>query len=140
VTTTTLLGESRSNVAQMVTPTTTGCLEKASAAKDSGVEAWLKSHNMHSIPVRDGISTTCKANRAILSRKPFHVSLAQHNEPEGDIIINHVGQKNLSKTQSENQPITPVAGDADVLSMCTAEDVPSPNISDREDTHDRGPY
>ncbi|PSN66457.1 hypothetical protein BS50DRAFT_622120 [Corynespora cassiicola Philippines] len=46
-TTATLLWESWSNIAQIINSDTIGYLEKASAAKDSEVKAWMQSENLH---------------------------------------------------------------------------------------------
>jgi hypothetical protein len=85
-------------MAQVINTTTTDYLEKASAANDSEVKAWMKSSDLHLIPDKIGTSTVCQENGVSLSRKPIYLSLVQHNEPERDIMINHIGQRNLSKT------------------------------------------
>jgi hypothetical protein len=125
----------------MVTSIFTSYLEKASAATDSEVKAWMKGNNIHLIPTKVGLSTTPQANRANLTRKRFHMSLTQQNESEQDIMMNHLGQQTLGTRGSENEtsglvePVTPVAADSGVSSIFSTEDLPSPGLSNMEDTH-----
>jgi hypothetical protein len=121
----------------MVTTMTTGYLEKARAAKDSEVKAWMKSNNMHLITVKVGTSTIREENRASLIRKPFYVSLDHHDEPEQDVMMNRLGQNNLISNEAENptsilvEHARPVAADSDVLSIFSTEYVPSQDTGNR---------
>jgi hypothetical protein len=120
----------------MVTSIFTSYLEKASAATDSEVKAWMKGNSIHLIPTKVGLSTTPQANRANLTRKRFHMSLTQQNESEQDIMMNHLSTRGSeNETSGLVEPVTPVAADSGVSSIFSTEDLPSPGLSNMEDTH-----
>jgi hypothetical protein len=101
----------------MVTPTTIGYLEKASAVKDSEVKAWMESNNSHLIPITVGTSTTSSESRISLLKKRTYGSFFQYNESEQDIMMDHFGQRSAGRSEPKAQaiasknPVTPVLGD-----------------------------
>jgi hypothetical protein len=119
----------------MVTPTTIGYLEKASAVKDSEVKAWMESNNSHLIPITVGTSTTSSESRISLLKKRTYGSLFQYNESEQDIMMDHFGQRSAGGSEPKAQaivstnPVTPVLGDRASRSLIL---LPASDISDSD--------
>lgn len=138
-TTATLLWESWSNIAQIITPTTISYLEKASFAKDSEVKASMQSNNSHLIPIKVGTTTTSRESRENLIRQRTYTSLSRQDESEQDIMMSNLRLGSSSTIELvaqmgvSTEATTVTAAESNVSSVDPDEYPPSPAVSGMED-------
>jgi hypothetical protein len=70
----TLLGESWPSIAQVISDTTEGYLERATTAKDSEVKSWMQSDGVTSTPITIMSSSVNHRARADVFRRRMQIS------------------------------------------------------------------